>query len=130
MRSLFMAAVAVLMMGATTAFAQKPNLSREPFVISVGKLSDYLQLTPSQIEEVANINEYFIEKQAESTRCGSKNRDRKQYEAVYGNLKLMKKALTAEQYRKYVTLINVTNNNNRMLAEDSMPDVYLADNAK
>ena len=96
MRGLVMAAAAALMMGAS-AFAQKPNLSREPFVISVGKLSEYLQLTSTQIEEVAN---------------------------------MMKKALTAEQYRKYVTLINVTNNNNRMLAEDSMPDVYLAENAK
>ena len=84
-----MAAAAALMMGAS-AFAQKPNLSREPFVISVGKLSEYLQLTSTQIEEVANINEYFIEKQAESARSGSKNHDRKQYEAVYGNLKLMK----------------------------------------
>lgn len=129
MRSLAMAAVAVLMMSAS-AFAQMPSLSREPFVISVGKLSEYLQLTSTQIEEVSNINEYFIEKQAESARCGSKNRDRKQYEAIYGNLKLMKKALTDEQYRKYVTLINITNNNNRMLAEDSMPDVYLAENAK
>ena len=129
MRGLVMAAAAALMMGAS-AFAHKPKMSREPFVISVGKLSEYLQLTSTQIEEVANINEYFIEKQAESARSGSKNHDRKQYEAVYGNLKLMKKALTAEQYRKYVTLINVTNNNNRMLAEDSMPDVYLAENAK
>lgn len=90
MRGLVMAAAAALMMGAS-AFAQKPNLSREPFVISVGKLSEYLQLTSTQIEEVANINEYFIEKQAESARSGSKNHDRKQYEAVYGNLKLMKR---------------------------------------
>ena len=52
------------------------------------------------------------------------------YDAVYGNLKLMKKALTADQYRKYVTLLNITNNNNRILGHEMMSDVYLADNAK
>ena len=42
-------------------------------------------------------------------------RDKKMRQAVYGNLKLMKKVLTPEQYRKYVVLLNVTNNNNRTL---------------
>lgn len=44
-----------------------------------------------------------------------KMRDKKMRQAVYGNLKLMKKVLTPEQYRKYVVLLNVTNNNNRTL---------------
>ena len=39
----------------------------------------------------------------------------------------MKKALSTDQYRKYVALINVTNNNNRMMSGLSFPDVYLAD---
>ena len=43
-------------------------------------------------------------------------RDKKMRQAVYGNLKLMKKVLTPEQYRKYVILLNVTNNNNRTLS--------------
>lgn len=38
------------------------------------------------------------------------------HQAVYGNLKLMKQVLTPDQYRKYVTLLNVTNNNNRALS--------------
>ena len=56
-------AVAALLMCATMSFAQKPSLSREPFVVSTEKLANYLQLTPSQLDEVANINEYFIEMQ-------------------------------------------------------------------
>ena len=48
-------AVAALLMCATMSFAQKPSLSREPFVVSTEKLANYLQLTPSQLDEVANI---------------------------------------------------------------------------
>ncbi len=131
MRKLVLAAMAVCLMGSASVFAQKPGLSREPFEVSLSRLSDYLCLTPAQVEEVNGINEYFQEKQAESARCGYKNHEKKLYEAVYGNLKLMKQALTAEQYRKYVTLLNITNNNNRMLANRMIADeIYLADNAK
>ena len=59
----------------------------------------------------------------------SKLQDKKMYQAVYGNLKLMKKALSPDQYRKYVTLLNITNNNNRTLGVNTFPEVYLADNA-
>ena len=44
-------AVAALLMCATMSFAQKPSLSREPFVVSTEKLANYLQLTPSQLAE-------------------------------------------------------------------------------
>ena len=115
-------------MCATASFAQRPSLSREPFIVSTGKLANYLQLTSTQIAEVAEINAYFIEKQEESARACAKKQDQKRYEAVYGNLKLMKQALTPEQYRKYVTLLNITNNNNRSLGYQTLPDVYLADN--
>ena len=47
-------------------------------------------------------------------------------QAVYGNLKLMREALNEDQYRKYVTLLNVTNNNNRMM-EQPLPDVFVAE---
>ena len=109
-------AVAALLMCATMSFAQKPSLSREPFVVSTEKLANYLQLTPSQLDEVANINEYFIEMQNASVKASA-------------NLKLMKKALSPDQYRKYVTLLNITNNNNRTLGVNTFPEVYLADNA-
>ena len=113
-------AVAALLMCATMSFAQKPSLSREPFVVSTEKLANYLQL---------NINEYFIEMQNASVKASAKLQDKKMYQAVYGNLKLMKKALSPDQYRKYVTLLNITNNNNRTLGVNTFPEVYLADNA-
>ncbi|MCD8269738.1 MAG: hypothetical protein LUD46_15615 [Parabacteroides sp.] len=119
MRRLGMA-VAALLLCATMGFARenRNNVSKEPFAINFEKLSHYLQLTPSQSSEVANINEYFMDKQNESLRSSASQRDKKMRQAVYGNLKLMKKVLTQDQYRKYVTLLNVTNNNNRVLNFD------------
>ena len=80
-----------------------------------------------QINEVGMINDYFRKKQSEGLRGSHKMRDKRMRQAVFGNLKLMKKALSTDQYRKYVALINVTNNNNRMTSGLSFPDVYLAD---
>ena len=37
-------------------------------------------------------------------------------------------ALTADQYRKYVILLNVTNNNNRLTGAVTFTDIYLAEN--
>ena len=112
MRRLGMAVAAVLLC-ATMGFARenRNNVSKEPFAINFEKLSNYLQLSSYQANEVANINEYFLDMQGAS----EKMREKKMRQAVYGNLKLMKKVLTPEQYRKYVVLLNVTNNNNRTL---------------
>ena len=105
MRRLGMAVAAVLLC-ATMGFARenRNNVSKEPFAINFEKLSNYLQLSS-----------YFLDMQGESLRASEKMRDKKMRQAVYGNLKLMKKVLTPEQYRKYVVLLNVTNNNNRTL---------------
>lgn len=121
-------AVTALLMCATMSFAQRPNLSREPFIVSTEQLRRYLQLEPCQVAEVAMINEYFIEMQNQGAKASAKKQDQKKYEAVYGNLKLMKKVLEPDQYRKYLTLLNVTNNNNLAFAANALPDVYLADN--
>ena len=108
MRRLGMAVAAVLLC-ATMGFARenRNNVSKEPFAINFEKLSNYLQLSSYQANEVANINEYFLDMQGESLRASEKMRDKKMRQAVYGNLKLMKKVLTPEQYRKYVVLLNV-----------------------
>ena len=119
--------VAALCMCATASFAQKPSLSREPFIVSTGKLANYLQLTSTQVAEVAEINAYFIEKQEESARACAKKQEQKRYEAVYGNLKLMKKALNPEQYRKYVALINVSRANQPMAITSPDLEAYLAE---
>lgn len=131
MRKLFMA-VAILGISATVSFAKAQcvteNGNKEPFAVEFGKLSSYLDLTPSQMDEVYDINEYFKGQQKESLSRDTKRQEERLQKAVYGNLKLMKSALSDNQYRKYVTLLNVTNNNNRLTGAVTFTDIYLADN--
>ena len=132
MRKLFMA-VAILGISATVSFAKaqcvNENGNKEPFAVEFGKLSSYLDLNPSQMDEVYDINEYFKGQQKESLSRDTKRQEERLQKAVYGNLKLMKSALSDNQYRKYVTLLNVTNNNNnRLTGAVTFTDIYLADN--
>ena len=125
-------AVAILGISATVSFAKAQCVNeygnKEPFAVEFGKLSSYLDLTPSQMDEVYDINEYFKGQQKESLSRDTKRQEERLQKAVYGNLKLMKSALSDNQYRKYVTLLNVTNNNNRLTGAVTFTDIYLADN--
>ena len=131
MRKLIMA-VAVLGMSATMNFAKALCVNeygnKEPFAVEFSRLSSYLGLAPYQMEEVLNINDYFVQEQRKSLSKDLKRQDERLQKAVYGNLKLMKEALTADQYRKYVILLNVTNNNNRLTGAVTFTDIYLAEN--
>ena len=131
MRKLIMA-VAVLGMSATMNFAKAQCVNeygnKEPFAVEFSRLSSYLGLAPYQMEEVLNINDYFVQEQRKSLSKDLKRQDERLQKAVYGNLKLMKEALTADQYRKYVILLNVTNNNNRLTGAVTFTDFYLAEN--
>ena len=131
MRKLIMA-VAVLGMSATMNFAKAQCVNeygnKEPFAVEFSRLSSYLGLAPYQMEEVLNINYYFVQEQRKSLSKYLKRQDERLQKAVYGNLKLMKEALTADQYRKYVILLNVTNNNNRLTGAVTFTDIYLAEN--
>ena len=125
-------AVAVLGMSATMNFAKAKCVNeygnKEPFAVEFSRLSSYLGLAPYQMEEVLNINDYFVQEQRKSLSKDLKRQDERLQKAVYGNLKLMKEALTADQYRKYVILLNVTNNNNRLTGAVTFTDIYLAEN--
>jgi len=129
MRKLIMA---VLGMSATMNFAKAQCVNeygnKEPFAVEFSRLSSYLGLAPYQMEEVLNINDYFVQEQRKSLSKDLKRQDERLQKAVYGNLKLMKEALTADQYRKYVILLNVTNNNNRLTGAVTFTDIYLAEN--
>lgn len=67
-------AMSALLVSVTMSFAQESSLHKEPFVVNVAQLVSYLELRPSQINEVAMINDYFREKQSEGLRevikCG------------------------------------------------------------
>lgn len=125
MRSLVVAVVA-LALSTTMGLVQAQE--KMPFSASINGLATYLELEPYQMNEVNDINDYFIQMQSESLQGNPARKEKKMQYAMLGNLKLMKEALTADQYRKYVQLLNVTNNNNRLLSEDVvLSDVYLAE---
>lgn len=75
--------------------------------INVNKLGRYLDLNASQSEEVENICNYFSEQMSKAT-TAKKDKDAKLRNAVYGNLKLMRKTLSNKQYAKYAALMNIT----------------------
>lgn len=131
MRKLMMS-VAILGICATMNLVKaqcvNENGKKEPFAVEFGRLSSYLSLAPTQVEEVFSINDFFVEQQRKSLSKDVKRQEEQLQKAVYGNLKLMKNALTADQYRKYVTLLNVTNNNNRLVGDVTFTDIYLAEN--
>jgi len=126
MRNLMMVVVAMVL-SATLNLVQAQNVEKGPFPVNTGRLITYLELAPYQVTEVEKINDYFIKMQSESVWGTPELKEKKIQNAVLGNLKLMKEALTADQYRKYVQLLNVTNNNNRLLGETAISDIYLAE---
>ena len=108
MKRLGLTMVAALCLTATTfAAGNQPAVTKWEGNINVNKLSQYLNLNSVQNAEVQNICEYFTEQMGKAT-TAKKDKDSKLYNAVYGNLKLMKKTLTPEQYSKYAALLNVT----------------------
>ena len=102
---------AVMLLFSATSFAkggEESAVVNYSFDIKVSKLSNYLQLPPAQAGEVSDICDYFTERMKEASYSSKKSKKEKVDNAVYSNLKLMKKALTDEQYKKYVKVLNVT----------------------
>ena len=95
MKRLGLTLVAALCLAATTfAAGNQPTTAKWEGNINVSKLGKYLNLNSVQSEEVAT--------------TAKKDKEAKLRNAVYGNLKLMRKTLSAEQYAKYAALMNIT----------------------
>lgn len=78
--------------------------------INKAKLTKYLKLNSVQDEKVSDICDFFKEEMELANRASS-NKNQKIRNAVYGNLKLMKKTLDEKQYVSYVRLMAMTLNN-------------------
>ena len=98
---------------------------KAPFTIRFGQLSRYLDLQPSQQESVYRISEAFMADQQEAL-SRSARKEELMTRALHANLKQMKEALSEAQYRNYVTLLNVTSNN--QVLSSNLTDGYLANN--
>ena len=122
-----MMAVCVVLMGMQSVKAQGVYewTGKAPFTIRFGQLSRYLDLQPSQQESVYRISEAFMADQQEAL-SRSARKEELMTRALHANLKQMKEALNEEQYRNYVTLLNVTSNN--QVLSSNLMDGYLANN--
>ena len=122
-----MMAVCVVLMGMQSVKAQGlyELTGKAPFTIRFGQLSRYLDLQPSQQESVYRISEAFMADQQEAL-SRSARKEELMTRALLANLKQMKEALNEEQYRNYVTLLNVTSNN--QVLSSNLMDGYLANN--
>ena len=122
-----MMAVCVVLMGMQSVKAQGlyELTGKAPFTIRFGQLSRYLDLQPSQQESVYRISEAFMADQQEAL-SRSARKEELMTRALHANLKQMKGALSEAQYRNYVTLLNVTSNN--QVLSSNLMDGYLANN--
>ena len=122
-----MMAVCVMLMGMQSMKAQGlyELTGKAPFTIRFGQLSRYLDLQPSQQESVYRISEAFMADQQEAL-SRSARKEELMTRALHANLKQMKEALSEAQYRNYVTLLNVTSNN--QVLSSNLTDGYLANN--
>ena len=122
-----MMAVCVVLMGMQSVKAQGlyELTGKAPFTIRFGQLSRYLDLQPSQQESVYRISEAFMADQQEAL-IRSARKEELMTRALHANLKQMKEALSEAQYRNYVTLLNVTSNN--QVLSSNLMDGYLANN--
>ena len=122
-----MMAVCVVLMGMQSMKAQGlyELTGKAPFTIRFGQLSRYLDLQPSQQESVYRISEAFMADQQEAL-SRSARKEELMTRALHANLKQMKEALSEAQYRNYVTLLNVTSNN--QVLSSNLTDGYLANN--
>ena len=120
-------AVCVVLMGMQSVKAQGlyELTGKAPFTIRFGQLSRYLDLQPSQQESVYRISEAFMADQQEAL-SRSARKEELMMRALHANLKQMKEALNEAQYRNYVTLLNVTSNN--QVLSSNLTDGYLANN--
>lgn len=109
MRRFGLTLVAVFCMASVSfAAGNQPTNEKWEGNINVSRLSNYLKLTSSQEEEVANICDFFNEQMKRANSSSKKNQEKMLRNAIYGNLKLMKKALNEKQYAEYTKVLNVT----------------------
>lgn len=115
-----------VMLCVSVCFAQQPRISQRDFVIDMDRVGRYLELTLFQKEEMKEINQHFKQQQQRSARYDGERRTRYKQKAVLENLVLVKEVLTIEQYRKYLTLMNLTNAAYLEKEMKELPEIYLA----
>ena len=113
MKRLFLSIIAMLSM--TLTFAENENAASlntteaYDMTVNMNKLSQALGLSKDQLESVAEIHKTFSAEMMFAAQTASGTERQKMVEkAINKDLAYMDYVLSAEQYRKYVMLLNVT----------------------
>lgn len=105
-------------------FSQSGNMNsnrveKVPFAISSRNLTRHLDLSYSQTAKVEQINIRFIEMQKTCIGLTPELQEKQLSEVISTNLKSLKSVLNPYQYRRYLILLNMTNNNRKATNKES-----------
>jgi len=104
----------VALMSMTMTFAENEsaaNLNKVEsydMTINMSKLSQALGLSTDQIQAVSEIHKSFSAEMMYVAQYANEERNQKLDKAINRDLAYMKYILSEEQYRKYLTLLNLT----------------------
>ena len=104
----------VAMLSMTMTFAENENMNAlntteaYDMTVNMKKLSQALGLSKDQVEGVAEIHKTFSAEMMFAAQYGKEERSKKVDTAINRDLSYMNYILNADQYRKYLTLLNVT----------------------
>ena len=94
------------------SFAEDNNtaeIAKYTLNVNVDKLANYLELTTDQVDAVETVvNELSRDLMFAAVECNNTNRVNVTKNAVIKNAKYMSYILNEKQYRKYLTVLNVT----------------------
>lgn len=94
------------------SFAEDNNtteIAKYTLNVNVNKLANYLELTTDQVDAVETVvNELSRDLMFAAVECNNTSRENVTKNAVTKNAKYMSYILNEKQYRKYLTVLNVT----------------------
>ncbi len=110
MKKIMVLAVAMFAMATTTFAAEEATNSTAAFNMNVkmSSLVDALSLNIDQAEAVADVHKNFTADMMNAATASNEDRAAMVDKAVMKDLKYMHGILNANQYRKYVMLLNAT----------------------
>lgn len=115
MKRLFLTVVAVLSMTMTFAENEKlnsvDNANAYNMSVNYSKLADCLELSGDQVELVQDIHTSFCADMMNAAYANADERESMVKNAIAKDLNFMRHVLNSDQYRKYLTLLNLTFNN-------------------
>ena len=101
----------VALMSMTMTFAENEGMNATEaydMTVNMKKLAQALNLSDDQVEGVAEIHKTFSSEMVFAAQYGKEERAKMVEKAVNKDLAYMHFILNKDQYRKYLTLLNVT----------------------